>query len=60
MDFSNASYEQLAVFCTALEQFVDNQPELDAWETEAPDVQIARDLLDVAEAERMRRLALVS
>jgi hypothetical protein len=49
------SDEQLAVLCTALEQFTDNQPELEAWETEAPEVQTARDMMDAAEAERMRR-----
>lgn len=51
------SYDQLAVLCTALEQFIDNQPELDTWEQEAPEVQHARDMLDMAESERHRRLS---
>lgn len=48
--------EQLAVLCTALEQFIDNQPDLDTWETEDPEVQTARDLMAAAEVERHRRL----
>ena len=58
MDLSATSLPELHVLCTALEQFVENQPELETWETEAPEVGVARGLLDAAEAERLRRLEL--
>jgi hypothetical protein len=57
VDFTTATDEQLAIIITALEQFTDNQPELDAWEVEAPEVPLARTMMDSAEAERLRRLS---
>ena len=50
------TYPQLCVLCTALEQFIENQPELDPEEVEGAEVQVARKLMDAAEAERLTRL----
>jgi len=56
MNLQTMTDDQLAIMITALEQFVDNQPERDEWEAEPADETLARSMMDAAEFERLQRL----